>query len=154
MSCFPRKKTMARDQEINFKPYVGLFFKFCVKKPTICKRIYGNVVKNEVKYSSLAEFPEAILIIDEKRNYVRFIGIDGTSYWTRKTHIEPVSLPTHDGSPIPTLQEIRDFLVYCTHTKIMNFSIETMTSTAMNLLPKIDALIENNKLKIIPKDEN
>lgn len=144
---------MARDQEINFKPYVGSFFKFSVQKPTICKRIYGNAVKQEVKYESLAELPQTILVIDEKRNYVRFIGNDGASYWTRKTHIQPISLPTYNGSPIPILQKTREFLVYCTHTKIMNFKLETMAQKAMELLPEIDALIEKNKLKIIPPDE-
>ena len=35
----------------------------------------------------------------------------------------------------------------------MNFKLETMAQKAMELLPEIDALIEKNKLKIIPPDE-
>lgn len=142
---------MARDQEIKFKPYVGLFFKFCVEQPSIAKKVYGNELKNKVDLT-LEELPDTILVVDEKRNYVRFISDDGTTFWTRKTHIEPVPLPTHKGSPVPVLQKTREFLVYCTSTRIKDFRTEVMSDKATELLPEIDALIEKFKLKIIPEE--
>jgi hypothetical protein len=141
---------MARDQELKFKPHIGLFFRFCVESPAISKKIYGNEMKRK---TVLEPLPDAILVIDEKRNYVRFIHDDGISYWTRKTHIEPVVLPIFEGSPLPTLQKVREFLVYCTHSRIMEFQVETMAHMAVELLPKIDSLIEKYRLKIVPKED-
>lgn len=139
-------------KDLKFKPYVGLFFQFVKEirekpsKASIGQKIYGNQIKNKVKYSSFEELPASILVIDEKRNHVKFLGPDNQHYWTVKTNIEPLNLPTFQGSPVPFLKECKNFLIYCTDTKIADFRIEKMTVLAMDLLPKIESMIKANEV--------
>jgi len=65
---------------------------------------------------------------------------------TSKTNIEPLNLPTFEGSSIPLLKEYKKFLIYCTDTKIAEFKIDKMTSMAMDLLPKIETMIKANEV--------
>ncbi len=139
---------MAKPKDLKFKPYVGHFFSFTKENPDIGQNIYSNYLVNKEKWE---ELPDTILVVDEKRNFVRFVAPDTNSYWTRKTHIEPAELPTYEGNPIPVFEEIRDFLVYCTDTRIADFRIEEMTSRALDLIPKINALIEEHRAKYVPK---
>jgi hypothetical protein len=138
-------------KELNFKPYVGLFFQFTAKikekpnKASVGRKIYGNQLRLKVKYTSLDDVPGSILIVEEKRNHVRFLGPDNEYYWTSKTNIEPLLLPEYKGSPVPLLNDFKTFLIYCTDTKISNFKTEKMTSMAMDLLPKIELLIQSNQ---------
>lgn len=148
---------MAKPQDLSFKPYVGLFFTFVERirsKPQhalIGKRVYGNSLKGTEEYTH-ETLPASILVVDEKRNHVKFLGPDNHHYWAPKSQIEPLDLPTFDGNPMPLLKEFKQFLVYCTDTKMKDFSTDEMVKRALNLLPKIEALIENQKVGILPKD--
>ena len=149
---------MAKPKDLKFKPYVGHFFQFVERvrnqprSAIVGKRIYGNSIKNRTKFNdSSMPLPQSVLVVDEKRNNVKFLSTDNEYYWTTKAQLEPIDLPTYEGNPIPMLTQFRDFLIYCTDTKISEFQIEKMTRTAMRLLPKIDAMIENYKMNIIPK---
>lgn len=148
---------MAKPKELKFKPYVGHFFQFTERvrsqprNAIVGQRLYGNSIQKRKKYNDQTRLPSSVLVVDEKRNHVRFLSDDNETYWTTKAQLEPIDLPTYDGNPIPMLTQYRDFLVYCTDTKISEFSIEKMTKTAMQLLPEIDAMIENYKMKIVPK---
>jgi hypothetical protein len=139
-------------KELNFKPYVGLFFQFTSKikekpsKASVGRKIYGNQIRIKIKYISLEDVPGSILVVEEKRNHVRFLGPDNEYYWTTKTNIEPLSIPPYKGSPIPLLNDFKDFLIYCTDTKISNFRTEKMTLMAVELLPKIESLIQANQV--------
>lgn len=149
---------MAKAQELNFKPYVGHFFQFVdrirknPKSAIVGQDLYGNQIRfgTRKKFHNIESLPQSVLVVDEKRNHVRFLSSDNQYYWTTKAQLEPIDLPTYDGNPGPMLQEYRDFLVYCTNTRIADFSIEVMTKKAIDLLPKIDSAIENFKIKIIP----
>ena len=141
---------MTQNQELKFKPHIGLFFRFSVENPTIGKRIYGNNFKEKIKLDPL---PDVILVVGEKRNFVRFLNVDGAPYWTRKTHIEPVELPVHAGSPLPVLQKIRKLLIYCTCSRIIEFRTEIMAEMAAGLLPDVDSLIDKYSPKIVPKNK-
>lgn len=148
---------MAKPKELKFKPYVGHFFQFVERvrnqprNAIVGQRLYGNSIQKRKKYNDQTPLPGSVLVVDEKRNHVRILSDDNETYWTTKAQLEPIDLPTYDGNPIPMLTNFRDFLVYCTDTKISEFSIEKMTGTAMKLLPEIDAMIENYKMKIVPK---
>ena len=148
---------MAKPKELKFKPYVGHFFQFVERvrnqprNAIIGQRLYGNSIQKRKKYNDQTPLPASVLVVDEKRNHVRILSDDNESYWTTKAQLEPIDLPTYGGNPIPMLTNFRDFLIYCTDTKISEFSIEKMTKTAMKLLPEIDAMIENYKMRIVPK---
>lgn len=148
---------MAKPKDLKFKPYVGHFFQFVerVRKhpqsAIVGQALYGNQITKRKKFTDKDNIPQSVLVVDEKRNHVRFLSYDNQYYWTTKAQLEPIDLPTYDGNPIPMLQAYRDFLVYCTDTRIKDFSIEIMTKKAMELLPKIDSMIEDYKFKIIPK---
>lgn len=148
---------MAKPKDLKFKPYVGHFFQFVerVRKHSqsaiVGQALYGNQITKRKKFTDKDNIPQSVLVVDEKRNHVRFLSHDNQYYWTTKAQLEPIDLPTYDGNPIPMLQGYRDFLVYCTDTRIKDFSIEIMTKKAMELLPKIDSMIEDYKFKIIPK---
>ena len=148
---------MAHPKELKFKPHVGHFFRFVERirknpRNTIMgKKVYGNEIKRRKKFTSESPIPQSVLVVDEKRNHVKFLGPDNEYWWTTKAQLEPIELPTYDGNPIPILQQYRDFLVYCTDTRIKNFDIKEMTSRAMDLLPKIDSMLETHRMKIIPK---
>lgn len=150
---------MAKQKDLTFKPYVGLFFKFTdrihknPKSVIMGPVLYGNQIqfRTRKKFSDPDNIPKSILVVDEKRNHVRFLSHDNNYYWTSKAQIEPIDLPTFDGNPIPHLVKFREYLVYCTDTKIRNFSIEKMTQDAIKLLPQVDAMIENYRAKILPK---
>jgi len=147
---------VAKPKELKFKPYVGHFFKFTER---ICnnprfaimgKQVYGNDVRGRKSFVNESKLPDSVLVVDEKRNHVKILTPDNQYWWTTKAQLEPIELPTYDGNPIPILQQYRSFLVYCTDTPIKNFSLEEMTRKAMDLLPKIDAMMENHRMKIIP----
>lgn len=147
---------MAPQEGLKFKPYVGLFFQFAERirkqpdKALVGKSVYGNALKGHVKHT-LETLPASILIIDEKRNYVRFLGPDNLHYWVAKTQIVPLKLPTYDGNPMPILEAFKSFLIYCTDTRLKDFNTNEMTHRAIELLPQIEALIENQKVGILPK---
>lgn len=148
---------MAKPKDLKFKPYVGHFFQFVErvqKNPQtaiVGKVLYGNRIRMRKEFTDKDNIPQSVLVVDEKINHVRFLSHDNQYYWTTKAQLEPIDLPTYDGNPIPILQAYRDFLIYCTDTRIKDFSIEDMTKKAMDLLPKIDSMIEVYKFRIIPK---
>lgn len=135
-----------KEQKLEFKPYVGRFFKFKVTKSSadVGRRVYGNRLLSKV---SLDALPAVLLILDEKRNFVQFLAQNGDLLWTRKTHISPAKLPTYKGNPLPLLHDVYDFLVYCTDTRIGDFKVDTMTDKAKELLPKLTSLIEHYSKK-------
>jgi len=143
-------------QGLKFKPYVGLFFQFAERirkqpdKALVGTKVYGNSLRGHTKHTH-ETLPGSILIVDEKRNYVRFLGPDNMHYWVAKTQIVPLKLPTYEGNPIPILEDFKSFLVYCTDTRLRDFHTDEMTYRAIKLLPQIEALIENQKVGIIPK---
>lgn len=139
---------MAKPKDLKFKPFVGHFFTWSVNSPDIGTNIYSNYLVGKEIWE---ELPDTILVLDEKRNFVRFLGPDANYYWTRKTHIEPAELPTYDGNPVPLFEELRDFLVYCTDTRIADFRIEEMSGRALDLIPKLNAIIEEYKAKYVPE---
>ena len=143
-------------QGLEFKPYVGLFFQFAERirkqpeKALVGKKVYGNALKGHVEYSH-ETLPESVLVVDEKRNYVRFLGPDNLHCWVAKSQIVPLNLPTYDGNPMPLLKAFKSFLIFCSDTKLRDFDTNEMTRRAVDLLPQIEVLIENQKVGIIPK---
>ena len=147
---------MSKARDLEFKPYVGRFFQFgsrireAPEKAIVGKTLYGNSLKHRLRYN-FETLPKSVFIIVEKRNHVRFLSGDSDHLWVPKTQIVPLDLPTYDGNPMILLEEFREFLVYCTDTKLKDFSIDMMTKQAMELLPKLDSLIDNQRDKIIPE---
>lgn len=148
---------MARVKELKFKPYIGRFFEFedSIKKnprqAILGRAVYGNSIEKRKRFKTTDELPSCFFVVDEKRNHVRLFLEEDGSFWVPKTQIQPLDLPTYDGNPVPLLNQIRQFLVFCTETKIKDFKVEEMTSWAMDLIPKIDAMIQKNTMEIIPK---
>ena len=89
--------------------------------------------------------------MDETSNSARIVTSDNEYFWVSKTQIQYVKLPTYSGNPIPTLESFKDFLVYCTQTKIGDFSTDVMSTRAKELLVDINSIIEANKANFIPK---
>jgi len=138
---------MAKQKTLSFRPYVGKMFKFNERmggRPAVGKRIYSNYIMDFVQLNPL---PEAFLVVDEKQNFVKFLGPGPAYFWARKTQIDPASLPTIPDDPRPTIELINDFLRYCTETKICQFKVEEMSSKALELIPILQSLAESLQKK-------
>lgn len=141
---------MAKPKNLKFKPYVGNFFRFVNKvheEPScaiVGTVLYGNSIKNRIKFELSNDVPSCVLVVEEKRNNVKFIDSDSNFFWTTKAQIEPFPFPPIEDSLEEILKEYKDFLVYCTDTKVSDFSIEKMTKIALTLLPKINSLIQQS----------
>lgn len=148
---------MSKARDLEFKPYVGRFFQFSSRireapeKAIVGKTLYGNSLKHLLSFDKTT-LPKSIFVIVEKRNHVRFLSGDSDYLWVPKTQIVPLELPTFDGNPVVLLEDLREFLVYCTDTRLKDFSTDEMAQQAMKLLPKLDSLIENQKFKLVPDD--
>jgi len=121
------------------------------EKAIIGKTLYGNSLKH-LLCQTKETLPNSVFIIAEKRNHVRFLSGDSDHLWVPKTQLVPLKLPTFEGNPLILLEEFRKFLVYCTDTKLKDFSTDEMVRQAIKLLPQLDALIDNQRVKIIPDD--
>lgn len=148
---------MPKARDLEFKPYVGRFFQFAERirrqpaKAIVGRKLYGNGLKSTIRYTD-ETLPGSILVLDEKRNHVRFLSPDDEHFWVAKTQIVPLDVPTYDGNPIPLLEEFKAFLVYCTDTKLKDFTTDEMVRRAIDLLPKINKLIADQRIDIVPDD--
>lgn len=148
---------MPKARDLEFKPYVGRFFQFSKRirkapeKAIVGKTLYANSLKHMIDYDN-ETLPKSIFVIMEKRNHVRFLSAESDYLWVPKTQIVPLELPTYDGNPLPLLESLRDFLVYCTDTKLKDFSTDKMVEKAQKLLPELDSLIDQQRVKLVPDD--